>query len=201
MIYAPGVRRWFPLGVVVVAVVVAVYALFFMSSEEEQIRGRLDQLAEAVRIEEGELNPLVRQGRVREELEDLFTKGASASVAELEDDLQGRDAIISAAIQLAVVYQSAHVSFGDVKVRIDAGGKAAKVSAVARVTGASHGQPSQREKRRVAFQLEKGEGGWRIASATVASAEVAGAREAQGSGITRPGHAGFGNGRPGLPSK
>lgn len=164
-------RRWVLLGLVLVVAVVAVvaaYALLFRSSDEEQIKERLDQLAEAARIEDSELSPSIRQSRIREEIPAIFSKEASASVAELEDDLHGRDAIAAAVLQLATVYQSANVSFGGVRVRLDLSGKTAEVTATATVAGAPHGEAFRRDKRRVTFTFGKVDGDWKITAATVA---------------------------------
>jgi phosphoribosylformylglycinamidine synthase len=159
-------RRWLPVGLIVVGVALVLYA-FLRSSDEDQILDRLAQLAEAVRVEEGPSNPLVRHGHIRQEFAEIFSKEAHASVAEVAERLRGRDALAAAAAQLPSVYRSAHVSFGDVQVQIHQGGISAEAAASATVTGARHGDALRRDERRVKFQLEKIDGEWKIISAIV----------------------------------
>jgi uncharacterized protein (TIGR02246 family) len=155
-----GVARSILLGLIAVGLAIAGYAMFFASSDEDEIEERLLRLADAVRVDSDELNPLTRAARVRSELSELFTEDARAVVAELDDDLEGRSAIIAAATQLGAAYQSASVDLSAIKVKID--GAAAEVRATATVTGAQHGQGVTREKRRTTFQMRKADGEWKI---------------------------------------
>lgn len=160
-------KRWLPLGLIAVGVVLAVVALLFSPSEEDRIRARLTQLEDAVRVDDGAHNPLVRHGRVRKEFAEIFTKEASARIVELDERLGSRDDLTAAATQAAVVYQTADVSFGDTDIQVDPAGMTAEVTATATVTGARHGQPVRRDEVPVALRLEKIEGDWKIISATV----------------------------------
>lgn len=171
-------KRWLPVGLVVLGICAAVglYATF-VSSDERKIRGQLVDLAEAVRIDDGELNPLVRHRRLSTELAEIVSEDASVSVEEVGEELRGRAEIIGAAAQLAAVYQSADVSFDRVNVRIDPSGATARATATAALLGAPHGQQPKREERRVTFQLSKIKGDWRIKSATVAPREAPGDEE------------------------
>jgi phosphoribosylformylglycinamidine synthase len=166
-------KRSLLLGFIAAVVGAVIYVLFFGASDESRIRDRLDQLAAAVRIDEDELSPLPRAGRIRSELADIFTKDATASVAEMDETFEGRDAMAAAAAQIIGVYRSADVSFENVKVRIDEA--AADVKATAAVTGARHGQGITREELPVTLKLKKIEGDWKIVSAVVALRQ--GARE------------------------
>lgn len=160
-----GVARSILLCLIAVGLAIAGYAIFFASSDEEQIEERLLQLADAVRVDSDELSPLTRAARVRDEFSEIFTEDARAAVAEFDEDLDGRGAIIAAATQLGAAYQSASVDLSAIKVKLD--GAAAEVRATATVTGAMHGQGTSREKRRTLFQMRKADDGWRIASAVV----------------------------------
>ncbi|XXX74391.1 nuclear transport factor 2 family protein [Sorangium sp. So ce134] len=160
-------KRWLPLGLIALGAVLAAVALLLSPSEEDRIRDRLAQLAAAVRIDDGERNPLVRHGRVRKEFAEIFTKEASARVVEIGDRLSGRDDLAAAATQAAVVYQTADVSFGDTEIQVDPAGMTAEVTATATVTGARHGQPARRDELPVALRLEKVDGDWKIVSAIV----------------------------------
>lgn len=159
-------KRWLPLGLILLGVALAVYA-FFWSSDEDRILGRITQLADAVRVDDGELNPIVRHGRIRQEFAEVFVKEASVSAPEIGEGLHGRDALAAAATQVAGIYQSAHVSFSDVDVRIDPAGMIAEATATATITGARHGQPLRRDERSVKLRLEEIDGEWKITSATV----------------------------------
>lgn len=162
----PDMRRWLPLSLILLGVALGLYALFG-SSDEDRIRERLDQLADAVRVHDGELNPIVRHGRIRQEFAEIFTKEASVVAPEVGEGLHGRDALSAAAAQLAGVYQSAHVSWGGVDIRIERGGLGAEVAATATITGSRHGQPLRRDERSVKLRLEEIDGDWKILSATV----------------------------------
>lgn len=160
-----GVNRSLLLGVAAAVAIAVVYVIFFRPSDEGRIRERLDQLAEAVRIDEEELSPLPRAARIRSAFMEIFTEDARATVAELDETLEGRQAIGLTATELRGAYQSAYVSFDNTKVRID--GKVAKVSATATVTGALSGRAPSREELRVSLELSKADGDWRIVSAVV----------------------------------
>lgn len=160
-------KRWLPLGLIAVGVVLAVVALLLSPSEEDRIRERLAQLEDAVRIDDGERNPLVRHGRVRKEFAEIFTKEASARIVEIDDRLSGRDDLTAAATQAAIVYQTADVRFDGTDIQVDPAGMTAEVTATATVTGARHGQPVRRDELPVALRMEKVEGDWKIVSATV----------------------------------
>lgn len=160
-------KRWLPLGLIALGVVLAVVALVRSPSEEDRIRERLVQLEDAVRIDEGERNPLVRHGRVRKEFAEIFTPEVTARVDDLDARIRGRDELTAAATKAVVLYQSADVSFGDVEVQIDPAGTVAEVLATATVTGARHGQPPRRDERPVKLRFEKLDGDWKIIAATV----------------------------------
>ncbi|WP_437276269.1 nuclear transport factor 2 family protein [Sorangium sp. So ce375] len=160
-------KRWLPLGLIGAGAVLGAAALLLSPSEEERIRDRLAQLEDAVRIDDGERNPLVRHGRIRKEFAEIFAKEASARITEIGDSLRGRDELAAAATQAAVVYQTADVSLSGAEIEIDPAGMAAKVTATATVTGARHGQEVRRDELPVALRLEKIDGEWKIVSATV----------------------------------
>jgi phosphoribosylformylglycinamidine synthase len=165
------VRRALLLGFVAAGVALAVYLVFFRSSHERRIRARLDQLADAVRVDGDELSPLPRAARIRDEFAEIFTEDARATVADIDEGLEGRDALVVAAIQAGAVYPSVEVTFDDVNVRID--DASAEVKTTATMTGETGGQ-NNREERRVTFQLKRTGGDWRIVSAIVAPRRTSG---------------------------
>ncbi|HSN98858.1 MAG TPA: nuclear transport factor 2 family protein [Candidatus Nanopelagicales bacterium] len=159
-------KRWLPFGLIAIGVVLIAYALLG-SSDEDRIRALLDRLAEAVRVEEGATNPLVRHGQVNEAFKEIFAKEASASVAELGTGIHGREELVRAATQVGSVYRVAYVTLGDVKLAIDSAGGTAEADARATITGAQHGQETRQDERAVKIRVEKIDGDWRIFSVTV----------------------------------
>lgn len=166
-------KRWLPIGLIVIGVVIIAYALFG-PTDRDRILALLDRLAEAVRVEEGDTNPLVRHGRIRGEFKEIFAKEATASVPEIDDSLRGRDALAQAATQVGSVYQTAHVSLSDVDLKIDPAGTAAEAKATATITGRQHGQELRQDERRVTFRIEKIDGEWRLFSVVVGARGGAG---------------------------
>ncbi|WP_437765013.1 nuclear transport factor 2 family protein [Sorangium sp. So ce281] len=160
-------KRWIPLGLIAAGAVLGAAALLLSPSEEERIRDRLTQLENAVRIDDGERNPLVRHGRIRGEFAEIFAKEASARIVEIGDSLRGRDELANAATQAVVVYQTAEVSLGGTEIQVDPAGMTAEVTATATVTGARHGREVRRDELPVVLRLEKIDGEWKIVSATV----------------------------------
>ncbi|AKT39338.1 nuclear transport factor 2 family protein [Chondromyces crocatus] len=161
-------KRWLPIGLVVLGVAFIAYALFG-ASDKDRVLALLHRAADAVRVEEGDTNPVVRLGRVRSDFSEIFSKDASASVPEINQRLQGRDALVDATVKLGAVYGSAHVTLDDIDLQMDPGGLTAEAKATATVTGAQHGQSVRRDERKVMFRAEKIDGDWRLVSVVAGS--------------------------------
>lgn len=169
-------RRSLALGVLAAALaaVAVVYALFFRLSDEERIRARLEQLAAVIRIDagaQGAADVGARAGRVQRVFAEVFTEDARAEVEEIEETLEGRPALVAAAVELGGAYSSADVRFDKVVVRVS--GEAADVRAVGVVTGAERGKSAAEEEVSVRFQWKKLDGEWRITSAVVSPRRAA----------------------------
>jgi hypothetical protein len=158
-------KRSILLGIAIAAALAVLYVIFFRPSDEARIRMQLERLALVVQIDAGEKSPMPRAARIQKEFAKIFTDDARATVEELEESLEGRDALVSAAVQLAGAYTSADVSFDKVTVRINVA--AAEARAIAKVTGVRQGQSHKLEEMRVRFTLKKLDGDWKIAKTTV----------------------------------
>lgn len=160
-------KRWLPYALIAASIVLGLYAFFLRPSDEDLIRARLDQIAVAVRIDESELNPIIRHGRVKEAFREVFTKDVLARVPELSTSVRSRDDLVVAATQLQGAYASAEVRFGDVDIRVDEARNAARVTAVATLAGARNGEVQRSDERKVALELDKVDGDWKVVSVTV----------------------------------
>lgn len=158
------------LVLVLAALAAAIYMIFFRLSDEDRIRRRLDQVAYAVHIGPGEKSPISRAARIQKHFTEIFTQDATAIIEELDEGLEGRDALIAAAVQLGGAYTSATVSFDKVTVRIN--GPAAELRAIATVTGARQGASLRYEAMRVKLALRKIDGDFRVTSAVVGPGEA-----------------------------
>jgi hypothetical protein len=159
------VKRSILVAVIAAVVAATVYTIFFRASDESLIRERLAQLAAAIRIDKGEKSPIARAARVRSEFTEIFTADARASIEELDESLDGRDALVSAAAVLEASYQSLDVSFTGVTMRIN--GDAADAKATAKLTGASADKVATRDEARVNLTLKKISCDWKVVSVSV----------------------------------
>ena len=64
---AVAVKRWLPHIGIVAGLCLAIYALFFSSSDEDEIRALLEHLEDAVAVRKGNTNIVVRAAHVRKE--------------------------------------------------------------------------------------------------------------------------------------
>lgn len=156
------------IGVIVLGVAVAVWAIFGRKSDEERIKEQLDELALSIRVENPDENPIFRASRLTEKFGKLFTKNVRVSVPELQGAMavSGRDDLVKLATRAGTYWQNAEVSFSEVEI-VQAGGENnRKVDATALLTADEHGQP-RRDERHVTFGFTKADGDWLIDSLTV----------------------------------
>lgn len=164
-----GARRW-AIGLIAAGVGVVGYALFFRGGDEDAIRGRLDALAEAVRLRESETNPVVRGARIQGAFSEIFLPKIRVSIDELGAIGSDRRDLAGVAAQAGARYRSADLSFGSVAVTVAEARESAQVTATATLTGTAHDGDPRRDEREVTFELEKVDGDWRIATVRVAAA-------------------------------
>jgi phosphoribosylformylglycinamidine synthase len=161
-------KLWVPVSVVALGLAVIGYGVFGGSSDEEQILERLDLLAQTIRQDESETNPVLRGARINSVFVDLFTKQVSVRVPDLPDIGSDRRDLAGAAAQTSARYRTASVQFGAAKVDLDPSKMSAGVATQATLTAVGHDGELRRDTRGVKLQLDKVDGDWKIVSITVA---------------------------------
>ena len=161
-------KLWVPVSVVAVGLAVIGYGIFGRSSDEEQILERLDLLAQTIRQEESDTNPVVRGARINSVFVDLFTKQVSVRIPDLAEIGSDRRDLAGAAAQVGARYRTAHVRFESAKVDLDPSKVSAGVTTQATLNALGHDGELRRDTRGVKLQLDKVDGDWRIVSITVA---------------------------------
>jgi hypothetical protein len=153
-------------GVGIVGLSVLGYALFFWSDDEDLIRERVEQLAAAVEVSDGQAaNPAIAAVHLKSEFSEIFTPTVAVTIAEMEQAGAGGDAMPRAELamfagQLSARFEAATVSLGGVSVQIL--GEGARVDATATLTAKEHGGGLRRDTRDVDFELQKVDGEWLI---------------------------------------
>ena len=162
-------KRWLPHIGIVLGVLIAVYAVFFSSSDEDQIRAKLNSLEDAVALSDGDSNIVIRGAHVRKAFADIFIKMVTYQIPELRSEGAGRTGLAGLAATAPRLYRSVRIDFGDLDIRVDD----AKISAVAYgealLTGKRHSGQLQRDTRTVSFRFDKIEGDWLIVSLTASA--------------------------------
>jgi hypothetical protein len=159
-------RRLAAAGLILCGAALLAVALGSSETNEEAISRRLTSLAEAVGIREGE-GLLYRRARLGEALSDVLTDNARLNAPELGHAEQGRGAITMLATRAGTLYQAGRVELGDVDIHVDGSGDSARAQAVANVIASARPAMLSRETRRVAFELVRQHGDWRVESITV----------------------------------
>jgi hypothetical protein len=161
-------RYWGPIALGGAGVLLIGYALFFRRGDDEKIRRKITDLAEAVRMTEGETNVVVRGGRIQSAFSEIFAKDVRVVIPDLGPLGSTRKELAGVAAQTGLRFQSAEVSFDGVSVAIEPSKTAASASANGTFTGFEHGSGIRRETRKVEFRFDKIDGDWRIVSLDVA---------------------------------
>jgi hypothetical protein len=161
------VRRRIAIGLGVIALAGALWALFFRDADEVLVRRTIDRLARAVEVVPGE-NPLVRATRVRAELLEVLAPDVSVSIPELTDLSRGRDPLIGVALSAAQLWERAEVGVALARITLEpTNPPGADVALTATLTASRPGGQPERDVRQCRFHLEKREGTWRITEITV----------------------------------
>jgi SnoaL-like domain len=140
------------------------YLLVFRSSDEERVRRQIATLTAAVRIDAGERDPRARPIRIQQAFRRVFTPSVRVDIADLVEDMHGRDELAGMAVSAAETYRAVTLDFASVRVEIDGAERTAHASAVATLQGTDHEGQAQRAEREVTMLFEDVEGEWRIAS-------------------------------------
>lgn len=159
-------KRWIAIVAVVLGLGAVLFAVFMAPSDEEQIRGQLQRLAQSASIDPDEKNPVSRGMRIKKDFEDIFTENVAVNAPELASPGKGRDGVVSAATRMGTYFETAEISFSSVRVDLDGSKSRAKVNSVATLTG-SRGGELEHETRDVSFDFVKSDGDWLIDGVTV----------------------------------
>lgn len=154
-------RRLVVVVVVSLVLVAAIWLLFFRGSDEERVRAAIVRMAAAVRVDPAETNPIVRNARIKGELQEVSTQDVRFEIPELTDLHEGRGRLADVATQASLVYATAEVTMSELRVELDPAMRSASVTATATLTGARHGGVVERDRRHVTFHL-RDDGGWRV---------------------------------------
>lgn len=158
-------RSWVAIGVVVLGVGVALYALLSRKSDEELIRDQLAQLAHVVRVDPDE-NVIFRAKRMKEEFEKIFTPMVRVDIRELTSSKSGRDQLVGVATRAGTYYRTVDLDIDARSVDVIGGGTSATVRGDVTFTG-DRGDGPRRDERRVLFGFAKVDDVWLIDSVVV----------------------------------
>lgn len=160
-------KRWLPHIGIVAGILIAVYAIFFTTSDEDRIRELLDRLETAVAVKEGTTNPVVRHAALKKAFRTIFTKKVSFEIPELTHVESGSDALAKVATQAPTLYQEASIDLAALKIEVDSEGLSAVAFGDALLTGVRRGGQLERDVRDVSIRLDKIDDEWRIVSVSV----------------------------------
>jgi len=142
------------------------YFVFFVRSDEHEIRRAIARLAGAVEIH-GDADVATRATRLRNELRAVVAEDVRVTIQDLPRVAQGRDEIAEAAEEAELAFSTADIDVRDVDVQVDEAHVAAKAGIRAALRAKSRTGEAQRDERDVDLLLRKDDGAWRITSITV----------------------------------
>jgi len=140
------------------------YLLVFRPSDEERVRRQITALSGAVGIDAAERDPRARPLRIQQAFRRVFTRSVQVDIADLIEDIHGRDELAGMTVSAAETFRSVTLDFTQVRVEVDGSERLARASAVAALQGTDHDGQPQREVRNVTMLFTEVEGEWRIAS-------------------------------------
>jgi ketosteroid isomerase-like protein len=151
----------------VVAISVGVWAVFFRSSDEAQIKEAIARAATAVSFEEDATNPMMRVGRIRAVFREVMIDDVHLFADEVHQSVKSRDELASASLLLQSVFRACTIEGSSLDVQLQAGGTSARVKGNVVLVGADHSGSKKRESRPTTILMLKNDGAWKIASITV----------------------------------
>ena len=152
---------------VVAGVVIAIYAIFFGSTDEDRIRELLERLERAVAVHSDETNVIVRGARVRKAFKEIFSKDVRFQVPDFQSAGQSRRALVGLATQAPRLYRNATVDLGGLSVKVDEKGESSTAFGQAVVVGVRQNGTAERDSRTISLRLDKMDGDWRIVQVDV----------------------------------
>jgi hypothetical protein len=137
-------------------------ALFFMDSDEDEIRELLAKLAEAASLPENRGNPAFFALGMKSKLGEILAPGARLTAPELESGA-GLDEIVGAAMQYGEAYRRVDVTFLEVRfVRLEK--SSASVETKIALTAIDGQGAPRRQTRAVKVEVTKASGDWKVAA-------------------------------------
>jgi hypothetical protein len=159
------VNRRAIIGLLVAGGAAATYGIFFMSSDEDEIRARCDELEVALTFPADRGNPAFFAIALKDKLRDVLAPGAQVIVPEAGEGALGLDALVGGAIQIAGQYRTAGVDLEDVRISI-LGDDTATVTCRGVATAFDHAGAPHRHERSVTMEVQKVDGEWRFSRIT-----------------------------------
>jgi len=159
-------KRWLPHAGIVIGVLIAVYALFFSSSDEDLIREQLERLEDAVAVSEG-ANIVIRTAHVKKEFSEIFTKEVSFEIPDLPSKEDDRRGLVALAASAPRMFRTATVDLDDLQIDVDDQGITAIAQGPATLTGTRQTGELERDQRLVSLRFDKIDGTWLCVSLSV----------------------------------
>ena len=160
-------KRWLPHIGIALGVAIAIYALFFGSSDEDLIRAQLERLEDAVAVSDGGGNLVVRAAHVKKEFAEIFVKEVTFEVPELTTEESGRRALVALGASAPRLFRTATVDLDDLSIDVDEPGLTALAQGSATLTATRHSGEPDRDQRTVSLRFDKIDGEWRCVSLSV----------------------------------
>lgn len=160
-------RRWLPHIGIVAGLCLAIYALFLGSSDEDEIRERLERLEEAVAVRGGNTNLVVRAAHMKKEFSEIFIKDVTFQIPELSQAPKGRQELAGLAANAPRLWATATVDLGGLTVEVDDAGLSGVAYGQATLTATRQGGQLERDDRTVSLRLDKIDGDWIIVHLSV----------------------------------
>ncbi len=160
-------KRWLPHIGIAIGVAIAIYALFFSSSDEDLIRAKLEQLEDAVAVTSGGTNLVLRAAHIKKEFSEIFVKEVTFQIPELSQAKGGRRELVGLAANAPRLYATVSVDLDGLAIEIDDAGVSAVAFGDATVSGTRHGVGPQQDTRTISLRFDKIDGDWLMVSLSV----------------------------------
>lgn len=160
-------KRWLPHLGVVAGLAIALYALFFGSSDEDRIRELLRRLESSVQVHDGNFNIIMRGSRIRKSFSTIFIRDVAFRIPDLQSTGAHRKALVALATQAPRLYRTAVVDLSELEIKLDDQAASATAFGDASLIGVRQGGLAERDRRSVSLRLDKIKGDWRIVALDV----------------------------------
>jgi hypothetical protein len=159
------VNRRVVIGLLAAGAAAATYGIFFMSSDEDEIRELCERLEAALTFPAERGNPAFFALALRDKLKEVLAPNAQLIVPEAGEGALGLDAAVGGAMQIAGGFKSAGVDLENIRISISSK-TSASVTCRAVATAFDHAGAPQRHERDVTMEVEKIDGEWRFTRIT-----------------------------------